>query len=410
MSNPDLFGSFTYEAETGWAENVNTYTTHRIPTIGPPDVSGLVHNKTTADFTEQYRGAGHTYVLMTQGGSFTTTLDLTGHGATTAGSPSVDAIETFLDGVFGGTGAFSLATSQTATGGTATIPTMSGATGVTAGGVVRVGALGDGDGDGQFYPVSTHSSSNLNLLVGLRGSPVNGAVVYPTRMIFSNSSPTSSAIAGRRFEIMTANTQYRCHGCFPMSVSFSGLGPGGRPQIAITWGVSWWTDAGTTTFPSVVTSNRYLPSPVAAGSLHVQAVGTATRNELVCRDFTIDYNLGVEALRGSGGVNQYQDIVGAVRTGLESCTIGFTVDAEAAGTTSFADWGRSLTTNRSVAYTLSPNIGSAVGFWFPKVCVTTVPVLMRDGNINRFRFTGVAHTSDTLTSEVTRARMLLCYA
>lgn len=407
MSNPDVLGSITYEAEGSWAENVNTYTTHRVPNIGAVDCSGLVHNKTTAEYMEQYRGAGHAPILMTMGGSFKTKLDLCGHGATTAGTPTVDAIETFLDGVWGGTGAFSLATSQTMSGaGTVSAPTTSGASGVTAGGLVRVGELGDGDGEGQFYAVSSHASSTLNLLNDLNGVPANGDVLYPVRMLFSNSSPTSVSITGRRFEIMTANTHYRCHGCWPMSVSFSGLSAGERPQIEITWGVSWWTDSSSATFPNTVTSNRYPPSPVAGGTLHVNAVGTSTKNRLVCRNFSIDYNLGTEALRGPGGVNAYQDIVGAVRTGNESCSIKFTVDSDATGTTTLADWGRS-TTNRFIVYTLSTTPGSAVGFKFPKVCSTTVPVQVRDGSINRVTFEGMAYTSDTLTSEVTRARMIL---
>jgi hypothetical protein len=34
-------------------------------------------------------------------------------------------------------------------------------------------------------------------------------------------------------------------------------------------------------------------------------------------------------------------------------------------------------------------------------------VQIRDGNINRYRFSGTAYTSDTLTSELTRARCVI---
>lgn len=408
MAHSDVLGSITYESESSWGEDVNTYTTFRIPTLTPVDCSGLVHNKSTADYTEQYRGAGHRPVPMTKGGSFTIKLDLAGHGSTLVGSPSVTALETFINRIWGGTGAFSLATSQTATGGTATIVTTSGATGVTAGGLVRIGARGDGDGEGQFYLASDHSSSNLTVLNNLSAAPANGAVIYPAYMFFSNSSPTSSAITGTRFELLTGNTQYRCHGCWPMSVTFSGLSAGERPQIEVTWGVSWWTDQGSTTFPSTVSTARATPSPVASGSLHVSAVGTSTRAEYVYRNLSIEYNLGTEALKGPGGVHQYQDIVGAVRTGGETCKISFTVDAEAPGTTTLADWGRSEV-DRLIVLTLNPNDGKAVGFAFPKVCSETVPVQMRDGQ-NRVRFEGMAYCGDTLTSELTRARMVMGFA
>ena len=407
MSNPDVLGAITYESEASWGEVVNTYTTHRAPTIGPVDCSGLVHNKSTAEFTEQYRGAGHTPVLMTMGGSFTTAFDLTGHGATMVGSPSVDAVETLKALVWGNV-ALSASASTTLTGGTAAVPTTTASGTFSAGGLCRVGALGDGDGDGQMYGIATHVTTTLTLLNALRGAPVNGAVLYPVAQFYTSSSPTSVSITGTRFEILTANTQYRCHGCWPMSVSFSGLSAGERPRMEVTWGVSWWTDVGTTTFPSTVTSNRYLPSPVAAGSLHVSAVGTATRNELVCRNFSIEYNLGTEPLKGPGGANAYQDIVGAVRTGAESCKVKFTVDSSAAGTVTLADWGRS-TTNRMIMYTLSTTDASAVGFKFPKVCSTTVPVQIRDGSINRVTFEGDCYTSDTLTNDLTRARMVLGY-
>lgn len=408
-TNPDALGAITYEAESSWGENTNTYATHRIPNLIPVDASGLVHNKSTAEYTEQYRGAGNRPVLMTMGGSFRMKIDLCGHGATTSGSPSVDAIETFLNLVWGGTGAFSLATSQTATGGTTAVVTTSGANGVTAGGLVRIGALADTDGEGQFYSVSDHSSSNLTVDNELLGAPQSGAVIFPVYMMFSNSAPTNAAITGTRFELLTANTQYRCHGCYPTGVTFSGLSAGERPQLEIEWGVSWYTDAGTTTFPSTVTSNRYAPSPVAAGSLHINAVGTTTRNAIVYRNLTIDYTLGVEPLRGPGGVNQYQDIVGAVRTNNESCKLTFTADSDAAGTTTLAGWGRSEV-DRFAVLTLNPNAGRAVGFKFPKVCSTTVPTQIRDGNVNRVRFEGMAYTSDTLTSELTRARMIMGFA
>jgi hypothetical protein len=416
MANADVLGSITYEAETagafnpatgtGWGEDVNTFATLLVPSVIPVDTSGLVHNKSTAEYTEQYRGAGHRPVLMTMGGSFRMKLDLAGHGSSTNGTPTVNAVETLLNRVTGGTGAFSLATSQTTTGGTASVATASGATGITAGGLVRVGSLGDGDGNGQFYAVASHAASNITFLNDLVAAPANGLVVYPVYQIFSNSSPTASSIDGTRFRLQTANTQYRLHGCFPMSVSISGLSPGERPQIEIEWGVSWWTDTGTDTFPNTVSTERNPPSPVAAGSLHINAVGTSTRATYTCRNFTIEWTLGVEPLRGPGGANPYQDIVGAVRTGNEMVKIGFTVDAEAAGTTTLADWGRSGV-DRFIVYTLNPNAGKAVGFKFPKVCSDDVPVQIRDGNINRYRFSGTAYTSDTLTSELTRARCVI---
>jgi hypothetical protein len=405
MSHTDVLGSITYESEASWGEDVNTYVTHRIPNLTPVDVSGLTQAKMAPEFTEQYRGAGHAYIKGVMGGSFKTIMHLAGHGATMVGSPTIDAVETFLGRVFGNV-ALSATASTTLTGGTAAVPITTASGTFSAGGLCRVGVLGDGDGDGQMYPIDTHVTTTLTLGAALRGAPVNGAVLYPVVQLHTSSAPTTSAITGTRFEIMTANTQYRCHGCYPMAVSISGLNPSETPRIEVTWGVSWWTDAASTTFPSAVTSNRYLPAPVAAGSLHVQAVGTTTRQEFVYRSLSLDINLGVVALKGPGGANAYQDTVGAMRSGEESWSIGFTLDAEAAGTTTLADWGRSEV-NRFMMITFGTTDGKAVGIKLSKVCSTTVPVRIGDGGINRVRFEGMCHTSDTLTTELTRARAVI---
>lgn len=406
MSNVAALGAIEYEAESSWAEAVTTTATHRLPHIGASiDTSGLTHAKEEPGHVEQYRGAGSTYFLGAQGGSFEITMDLPGHGATTSGSPSVDAIETFLGLIFGTAPSLSASASTTLTGGTATAPTTTASGTFSAGGLCRVGVLGDGDGDGQMYRIGTHVTTTLNLSTALRGAPVNGAVLLPVVQLIPPSAPTSGSITSVRFLLLTANMHYRCHGCFPMSVSFTGLAPGGRPQIKSKWGVSRWSEV-SATFPSAVTQNRYMPAVVAAGSLHVQDVGTATRNELSCRDFQVDYTLGVEVLKGPAGVGQYQDIVGARRV-LDDVKVSFVVDADATTASPvLPGWGRG-TTNHSIMYTLSPTAGSAVGFWFPKVCDTTVPTQMSDGNINRFKFEGRAHCSDTTTSELTLARMVL---
>ncbi len=405
MSNPAALGSIEYEAESAWAEAVATFATHRIPLVAPVDCSGLTHAKVAPEAVQQRMQGGSQWILMTQGGSFKTKMDLAGHGATMVGSPTVDALETYLGIVFGNVAMSAAASSTTLSGGTATVPTTTASGTFSAGGLCRVGALGDGDGDGQMYAITTHVTTTLTLATGLRGAPVNGAVLYPVFQLYPPSSPTTATVTGTRFRLQTANTQYTCHGCWPMAVSISGLAPGGRPQIEVTWGVSRWGYS-TGTFPSAVTSNRYNPAPVAAGSLHVNTVGTATRAEHVCRDFTLDYGLVCEPLKGPGGVGQYQDIVGAKRTSA-TIKVGFTLDAEAATTTPLLPgWGTG-TTNRSMMYTCSTADASAVGVWLPNVRATTVPVQMADGAINRFRFDGEAHTTDTATNELTLAALVL---
>ncbi len=408
MANPGSLGAITYEAESSaanWAEEVTTFATHRLPIIGAVDVSGLVHEKVESNRVEQYRNAGSQWILMTQSGQFSMTVDLVGHGVTTVGSPSLDALETFW-GIVLGNAALSAAASTTLTGGTAAAPTTTASATFAAGSIAWIGALGDGDGNGQAYAVGTHATTTLNLIGALDDIPANGAVLAPAVNIYPSSSPTSAiAITGTRFLLQTANLQYRCHGCWPMSVSFSGLNTGERPQATITWGVSRWAYS-TATFPSTVTSNQYNPSPVAAGSFDIQDVGTTTRNKRSIRNFTLDYTLGVEPLMGPGGVSAYQKIVGARRID-DKCTISWTEDADAATTTPVLPGYGTGTTSKHGLYTLSTTAGSRVAFFWPKLCVTNVATQAVDSNINRLTITAAAYTGGTLTSDLTRAMMVM---
>ncbi len=407
MSNPSALGAICYEAESGWAEDVTTFSTFRIPTRNAIDASGLEHAKEESGRTEQYRNAGSQHVLMTMGGSFKMDLDLTGHGSTMVGSPSLTARETLI-GLVLGNAALSASASTTLTGGTAAVPTTTASGTFSAGGLCRVGTLGDTDGNGQMYAIGTHVTTTLTLLGALDGAPQNGAVLYPVAQMYPSSSPTSTSITGLRFLLQTANLQYECHGCYPMSVSFSGLSTGERPTMSITWGVSWWRYS-TATFPSATSSDSFLPAPVAAGSFNVQTVGTTTRNTRSIRNFSLEYTLGIEPLLGPGGVNAYQKVIGATRTN-DSIKLSWTEDADAATTTPVLPGYGTATNSKHVEYTLSTIDGSAVGFKFPKVCISNVAVQKADGNLNRLTVEAMAYTGDTTTSALTLAALVLGFA
>ena len=400
MAHPSAPAAACYEIESAWGEDVDTAATYRVPLRDAVDVSGLVHASEPSGRVEQYRTGGSHQVKMVMGGSFKVKVDWRGHGSTMVGSPSLDALET-LDGIFLGNSALSLATSQTTTGGTAAIPTMSGATGVSAGGLVRVGALGDGDGDGQFYAVATHSGSNLNLIGALNGAPVNGAVVYPVAMTYSSTS--ASTVQSTRWLLQSQGIQYVAHGCYPMTRTVTGLNPGERPTIEYTFGVSWF-ETSTATFPSAVASDTYNPAPIAAGSLNIQVVGTTTRNvRTSARGFSIEHNINVIPLPGYGGVNAYQMITGAVR-GDESITVTFTEDAETTTLTPVLPGYWDTTSSYYLTWTGSSVDGKAIGLFCPKLCPSgNKPVMFSEGGVNRFRLQLSAYAGGTTTSELTRA-------
>ena len=410
MAGPSQLGAIEYHAETAFAETSTTFTTHRLPIIGMVDTSGLTHAKEASGRVEQYRQGGSQWVLMTQGGSVTIKMDLAGHGTSTAGTPSIDAIETFLGLVFGNV-TVSATSSTTLTGGTAAVPTTTASGTFAPGSLAHVGTLADARGGGQFHAVGTHVTTTLTLLTALGGAPTNGDVIRPAYNIYPGSTPSAGlngTVPGIRLRLLTGNLQYACHGCFPTSAKLTGLNTGERPQIEITFAVSRW-DAVSATFPSAVASNQYNPAPVAAGSLFVAPVGTATRAVRTYRNFAIDYTMGMEMLMGPGGVGAYQAIVGCRRT-VDSIKVSWTEDADAATASPVLQGYGTGTTSYHVLWTGSTTPGSAIGIYLPKVCFTNVPVQKMDGNINRVSIEGEAYTSATTTSELTLSAFRLALA
>ncbi|TXH41026.1 MAG: hypothetical protein E6Q97_38480 [Desulfurellales bacterium] len=390
MSNTAALGAIEYEIETTWGEDVTTFTTHRLPVLDAIDVSGLVHNKIAPNRVVQYRNDGTPWITMDQGGEFKVKLHLTGHGSTTSGATTVMAIETFLGYVFGNV-TVSSATGTTVTGGTATAPTLAGGA-FAASSLCRIGAIGDGRGNGQFYAVNAHGA-NLVLLTAMDATPNNGDVVYSAVNIYPSETPTSGSVQSMRMRFLSANLKYEAHGVFPKSLSISGLNAGEVPTIEVTLGVSWWRQTATGTFPSTVTQSAFTPAPVAAGSFFLQTVGTTTRSKRTHRDLSIEYTMGIAELKGPGGLNQYQSTIGARRL-PDSIRVSWSEDA---ATTIDDLW---TSTNRLHAcITLSAVAGSAVGFYMPNLCITGARPLQFNGDgINRQRIEAMAYTGPELAA------------
>ena len=407
MANPGSLGSICYETESSWAVDTTTFTTLRLPITAPVDCSALVHNKVDSSRVVQYRNDGTQWILATQGGSFKTKMMLPGHGSSTSGATTITALETLLGLVFGNA-AVSAASGTTLTGGTASIPTTTASGTFSAGSVAFIGALNDARGNGQAAAIGTHSALNLNLLTAIGGAPSNGDVLYSSTMIYPSESPTSTSPTSLRFLLQTANLMYECHGCWPMSVSLSGLNPGEIPSIEITWGVSWWRYS-TSTFPSTVATDTSNPSAVAAGSLFVQDNGTVTRAARTARNFSIDYTLGMEVLKGPGGVNAYQDIVGARRT-PDSIKVSWTEDADAATTSPVLPGFGTASTFKHILWTSATVAGARIAIYLPRVCVTNVATQKVDQNLNRLSCDGMAYTSTTTTNDLTLSAFRMAFA
>ena len=405
MSNAAALGAICYEAESAWGEDVTTFATQRLNVIGPVDLTAIVHDKIAPDRLVQYQNDGTQFITTTQGGTFKTKLYWTGHGSTMVGSPTVDAAETFMALAFGMAVNISATASTTLTGGTAAVPTTTASGTFDAGGLCRVGTLGDGRGNGQFYAITTHTTTSLTLRGALAGSPSNGDVLYPVFQIHGPENPTTTSVTSVRFLAQTANLQYELHGCFPQEIVLAGFNPGEVPTIEITWGVSWWRYS-TATFPSAATqTGPFQPAAIAAGSLNVQVVGTTTRSTRSYRNLTLTHKLNVVPLMGPGGVSANQKIVGARRTPCQ-IELSWTEDADAATTSPVLPGFGTGTSFYHIEFTGSTADGSAFGFACPRVCFTNIPIQRADDTINRLTISARAYTSTVTTNDLTLAAIV----
>lgn len=402
MSNAAALAAIEYEVESSaanWGEDVTTFGTH-LSVRGEPDVT-MLHEKEPADRMQEYRTGGEPPVLMTQGGAFTTTHDLV-RGTTMVGSPAVSPLGTLWGIALANASALSLATSTTFTGGTAAVPTTTAASGVADGGMVRAGALGDGDGNGQFYVAASHAANALTLIGDLDGAPAAAQVVYPVEMVYPTTAATATDITGARFRFLSGNLGYEAHGVFATGYEISGINTGERPTVKITWSVSWWRHTATT-LPSLAAAAHYNPAPIAAGSFNVQLVGTTTRQKYTIRGLTVAHTLNVAPQMGPGGLKQHQKIIGAKKAGHDAVAMTFTVDADTP--TATPTWHSRATgvDTFHVEWTGSTADGAAVGFKMPRVCITNVPVQSNIEGINRLTIECAAYAGATVTTELTRA-------
>lgn len=403
MGNPSALLEANYEAESLFGEDVDTVATYKLHLREPIDCSGIEQKKIASGTVSTYRGEMGDWILGTFEPTFKTKLALPGHGSVTTGAITITALETLLGLVFGN--AVTSATGSTLTGGTASIATTTDSGTLDPGDLCFIGALGDGDGEGQCYPIATHTAQNLTLLVDLQGAPANGAVRYGGTTIYPHSSATSTDYTGIRMAVATANCQYLMHGCHPTSVAISGLNPGEVPMIDITWGAAWF-EYKSSTFPSAVSSDAFNPAATAAGSLVVNTVGTATNSSTtrrIYRDMSLEIDLGTVVCRGPGGYNAYQDIVAAKR-GQDSCKLSWSEYAEATTTSPALPGFGTATARKHAMLTLSTSDGSRVAFYFPSLRVMNVPRLIDIGGINGYRIECMAGVGPTTTSALTLSK------
>jgi len=172
MANPSNLGAMRFADESSFGEVSATFD-ERLEVIAPIDVSGLTQELELVDPQVQYQNDGSLPMRGVQGGSFTVSLYLCGHGSATTGSLTATAEENFISRCLGDLDA----TSDGGVVNTVTNAEQFTTTGVTVnnGGLIRVGVLGDGRGEGQYSAVKVASTMTLHTALG--ASPVADDVI-----------------------------------------------------------------------------------------------------------------------------------------------------------------------------------------------------------------------------------------
>lgn len=394
-------GAALYEKETNFGEDVSTFGT-RLQLLNRVDLSGLTHERVNINPTQQRPHEGVQDIRLGMGGSFTIELLLTGHGGTAAGALTQTDLATLLGYVVGNVHSADSGGTADGTGSASAIDITGGS--FTAGGLLRLGQLGDGRGEGQFLAVKSFSSGTATLLTDAPSAASAGDVVYASQVVYPSETPGSfESVDTLRFRLLTANKQFDCHGCYPTSIEFLNLNADEIPRVRITFGVAWFRKANVG-FPDTTATDAKTGAKIAAGSLFLNDVGTSTRQTYGLRDFSITIENEVVPLRGPGGNNEHQVIVGCKRVRCQA-KVSTTFDAESTGTQTWYDLYQTdegSVSSKHMLWTGSVGDGKAVAFYFPNLKITSpVPTQQEADGLNRVTVEWEAMTSTDTTSDET---------
>lgn len=397
-ARPSRLQAVLFGDEASFAETSPTIDT-RLEVASAVDLSGLERDNIDAGFVAQHGSDGYRIVRGPHMGSFSITCYLTGHG-TDPGTGALTATDlyTLLGYCLGGTNAASDGTTADGTG-SVTVPGVAANT-MVAGTGARIGAIGDGDGNGQFYWITaTAATPTITLHNALAGTLVNSAQVAPALTLHPVELPASMAdITSIAFRVQTGNRQYDLHGCHCTGISFSGLNARQVPTVTLTFGVAWW-EVVNQTFPTATASAAKDPAPVAEGSLWLN--GSSTYNVECCRSFDLTIEHTVFPQESSCGDNA-DSVISGVKYGPSIASVRMVLDAEASGTTTWLDFYEADTALRCV-YTLSSDGGKAVGFNFQNLKWSRKPRQIDQNGLNAIELNLRACIGATVTSDILAA-------
>ena len=407
-------GFVGWEAESSFAESGDdTYTVVHQVRDDELDLSGLV--RPMLDPAGTYQRLNERDLARVGGygvSSFSFTLDLAAHGATTASGALTETNLAKLLAHVVGNSAWTQQGGVSSGGGDAdTLVTDGGSEAFVLGSLLRVGALGDARGGGQAVACSTVTGSpatSTELLTGTAAGAADGDVVYAMGMVYPVSASGSGDIITAddstssntlRFVVSTGNTAWVLRGCACTGITINGLNPGEIPSVTFEWGVAAFAPI-TVTFPSATAIADKVPTVNANGSCFIQTAGTTTSATVAPLEMSISIGQGMVPVMGPGGATVGQNVVGWRRVPAET-TMNLVIEAEAQ-TASPAYWlTANRTTARHILVTGNTVDGASWAFYAPRADQMNDPTQGSTNGLNTYSLDFKLLTNTTTTSELT---------
>jgi hypothetical protein len=394
-------------ASTAWAEDVDTMT-YALRLAEPIDVSGITRRSIQPDRVVGVRNDGTKPTLGPWDINFSFSCWLTGRGTTSAGAVTLTDLYRLIGHAIG-TAAVAAAAGSTLTGGTVNIPTTTASGTWSAGGLVPLGILGDGDGNGQFHAIATHTAQNMTLLTNMQGAPANGAVMLAPDLAYTAAS--ACTMTGLRFRIETADLQWVVHGCVITGITIAQTNPGENPKLTFAVRGSW-AEYKAATFPTANPAAPTVPKVThnASGSCFLNDVGTATSALIALRQWSINVGLGISVIEGGQGVDANQTITGATRV-TDTISVSATVDALGADTTPFYADKFDANTSQHMLVTFQSGDGGACAIYLRNLCWTgNRPTQTSTNGRNTIPLQFMAYNGSTTTNDLTRSALVIAGA
>jgi hypothetical protein len=424
-AQPSAIGFATWEAEdNALAEAADDTVTTRMQLLAPIDPSALERPMIEREHLAQYLGESDNDFPAGYGiKTFKTRHYLYGHGTTTAGALTNTPLAAILAQVFG-QAKFSDNGGVDDGGGSATQLSMDGGSeAMAAGSLVRVGAAGDGRGNGQFHVVNAPTGSpvtSATLRNAMEAAADDGDVVYAAQLIYpisdildvgqitSDGSASNNTV---RWQIGTANGVIVAKGCVGIDAEIT-FQFGGPPIIEIEWATVYWSHLSGITFPAAEALNCKAPGVWSRGSLWINDYDVTTRQVVGLRGITVKLGLNIVHLDGDDVENEGQTITKHLRGPYETM-VELLFEKETHGTNTWYDLALTDPNTikpQRIVFTMNPIDGRSVGFHFPYCKIVAVPQQTPVDGVNMVRVRFKAMTSLVTTSELTLAPWVLALA